>query len=702
VNSTTLSFLHAPQSVAIVGASDDPEKIGGRPVRYLSEFGFEGLVLPVNPARPTVQGLTAYPDLEALPVVPDVTLVAVAGAAAAAAVATCARIGVKGCIIMASGFGETDDPVGLQLQEQMRAAAGAAGMRLVGPNSQGLANFATGAVLGFSTMFTEQPPADGPVAIISQSGAMCSVPYGLLRRRGIGVRYAHGTGNDLDVTAGELAEVVVADPDIRLLLLYLEDVRDPSALERAARAALEADVPIVALMGGRSAAGQRAAASHTGALANEQRVVDAFFERVGILRAGSALELVAATELYLQGWRPSGRNLAVVSNSGAVCVLAADAAHDHALPLAELSEQTVAALEEVLPRFATKVNPVDVTAALLTDSSLFGKVLPLFARDPGVDACLLGLPVSGKGYDVPRFAADAYGYASGSGNPFVVSTPQPAVAEEFRRRGLVVFEEEATAVSALAQFLRHCALRSSAIGRAPTTGKRAVAGHSRTLDESESLDLLEDLGLPTVPHVLCPDAASAAEAFHELGGGPVVVKGCTSEATHKSELGLVRLGLRTAAEVEQAAGELVAQMRGLGLAAAGVLVCPMVAGVREVLLGGHVDPVFGPVVLVGAGGTYVEALPDVQVLLPPFTPHEAQHAISKLALAPLLAGVRGEPAADVAAWAAAAAQLGEALTAADCPVLSLDANPVMLGAAGGHGSPGAVVVDAVVLLAQGR
>src|SRR3954467_478403 len=174
----------------------------------MREFGFAGEVLPVNPTRETVQGLAAYPDLDSLPVIPDVALIAVAGAAAAAAVASCARRGVQGCIIMASGFGETDDPEGHRLQEQMQAAAAASGTRLVGPNSQGLANFATGAVLGFSTMFTEQPPADGPVAIISQSGAMCSVPYGLLRRRGIGVRYAHGTGNDMDVTVGELAEAV--------------------------------------------------------------------------------------------------------------------------------------------------------------------------------------------------------------------------------------------------------------------------------------------------------------------------------------------------------------------------------------------------------------------------------------------------------------------------------------------------------------
>ena len=180
-------------------------------------------------------------------------------------------------------------------------------MRVVGPNSQGLASFHSGAVLGFSTLFTEEPPADGPVGIISQSGALASVPYGILRRRGIGVRYAHGTGNDLDVTAAELAAEAVTDPELRLLLLYLESVTDAESLVALGERSRERGVPVVALVGGRSQSGSRAAASHTGALATERRVLDAFLERVGIWQVHSVRELVAASELYLQDWRPSRR-----------------------------------------------------------------------------------------------------------------------------------------------------------------------------------------------------------------------------------------------------------------------------------------------------------------------------------------------------------------------------------------------------------
>jgi len=707
VGPSDLSFFHRPRSIAIVGASEDPDKIGGRPLRYLREFGYEGEVYPVNARRPRVQGLAAYAGLDLLPSVPDVVLISVPGQAAADAVQRAGELGVRGCIVVASGFGETDDMEGQELQEMMVAAARASGMRLVGPNSQGLADFSSGAVLGFSTMFIEQPPADGPVGIVSQSGAMCSVTYGLLRRQDVGVRYADASGNDADVDVGELAEAVLSDSEVRLLLLYLEDLRDPLPLERAARRALHRGVPIVALMGGRSSDGQRAARSHTGALANEHRVVDAFFERLGIWRVRSVHELVASTSLYLQGWHPKGRKLTVVSNSGASCVLAADAAADHGLPLAVLAGETRARLEEALPRFASKTNPIDVTAALLSDSSLVGKVLSLLAGDAGTDACYFAMPVAGRGYDVERFALDAARFAQETKKPFVLSTPQPSVAAAYRAAGVVVFEEEAAAVGALAQYFDHSERMATAAHRTVGLGALRLAnpslertGSSRTLNEADSLDFLERSGIPVVAHVLCDDPRSAGEAFDELGRVPVVLKGCTTSVTHKSEHGLVSLGLASRDEVEQAAATTLRQMEAGGMVIDGVLMAPMVAGVAEVILGAHVDPVFGPVVMVGVGGTYVEILADVQFLLPPFDVDDVRRAVSRLVFAPVFEGVRGRPPADVDAWAAAAVQLGEVMAIDGSPIESIDANPVILGPRTAGGGGRAVVVDAVVIVGR--
>ncbi|MFB2599638.1 acetate--CoA ligase family protein [Herbiconiux sp. P17] len=695
---SALRFFNDPASVAIIGASSDPEKIGGRPIRYMQESAYAGAIYPINPQRTEIQGLVAYPSLDALPAVPEVAIIAVSGANAVAQIVRCAELGVKGCVIMASGFGETGDAQGLSWQREMLDAAARTGMRIVGPNSQGLANFATGAVLSFSTLFTEQPPHDGAVAVVSQSGALCSVPYGLLREAGIGVRYAHATGNDIDVTAAELAAEVVADPEVKLLLLYLEDIADLDSLADVARIALERYVPVVALKGGRSEAGQRAAASHTGALATEESVVDAFLEKHGIWRAHSTRDLVAAASLYLRPGRPTGQSVAIVSNSGAICVLAADAAAEEGLPLAELSVATKTELTDALPSFASVENPIDVTAALLTDSSLFGKVLPVLGRDGGVDACVVGIPVAGRGYDVDRFARDVAEFEAQTGVPVVMAVPQSNIARVFREKGLVVFADESEAVHALAQYLRHHALIARARSRElPRRGSDARLHEVRTvLNESQSLRLLESIGVPAVEHLLVHDAAHARAAVEQLGGGPVVIKGCSSEATHKSELGLVRIGVKPD-DAEDVVEQMFATLAREGLANEGAIIARMVRGVHEGMLGARFDPVFGPVVVIGAGGIHVEAMPDVQLLLPPFSVDDALAAIGRLRIAAVLGGVRGALPVDLEAWAAAAVALGDAMLDPAAAIHELDVNPLMLLPRGGEVQPAVRAVDAVVI-----
>ncbi|HET7669796.1 MAG TPA: CoA-binding protein, partial [Burkholderiales bacterium] len=310
-----------PASVAIVGASDNPHKVGGRPILFLKRYGYRGAIYPINPGRSTVQGLRAFPSIAETPDAPELAIVAIAGDEAVSAVEACAARGVKVAVVMTSGFGETGE---LAKQDRMLAAANAAGMRLIGPNCQGLANFATGLVANFSTIFHETEARDGPVAVVSQSGANSQAIYTLLRQKNLYARHVHATGNEADVTVAELAAAVAADDGVRLVLLYMEAIKDPAMLALAARVARERDVPIVAMKAGRTASGQKAASSHTGALASEDRVVDAFFEQHGIWRAATPQQLVSAAELYVAGRRPRGKRLVVLSNSGASCVMAAD------------------------------------------------------------------------------------------------------------------------------------------------------------------------------------------------------------------------------------------------------------------------------------------------------------------------------------------------------------------------------------------
>lgn len=686
----TLRAALDPKSVAVIGASDTVNKIGGRPIHYLQKHGFRGKIYPINPKRSEVQGLPAYPDIFALPDTPEVAIIAVAGDGAIEAVEACADAGVKVAVVMSSGFGEVDPVGGKAKEARMRAAARDAGMRIVGPNSQGLANFGSGAILSFSTMYIEVPPEDGPIAVISQSGAMSVVPYALLRARGIGVRHSHATGNDCDVTAAELASVVAEDPQVKLLLLYLESIADAGPLTQLAAIARSRGLPVIALKAGRSAAGQEAARSHTGALANEDRVVDAFLERHGIWRAQDTAELVASTELYLKGWRPRGRKLVAISNSGAVCVMAADAATQAGLPMAALSQDTRGRLQQILPSFATATNPIDLTAALLTNSRLFSDILPVLARDPAADAVMIGIPVAGQGYDIDAFARDTAAFLEKTGRPLAVAAPQALVADHFRAQGLTVFATEAEAVAALGQFLSHAELmRTAHHAGTPVQTRPSEAG--QMLNEAESLAVAAKFEIPVVEHRLCADEGEAVQALAELGG-PVALKGCSREVVHKSELGMVRLGLNDADAVRRVFAEIRDAMARRNLAFEGVIVARMTRGRRELMLGGRLDPVFGPVVIVGDGGKYVEAMPDARVLLWPFVEQDVLRALTRLRIAPLFAGVRDEPALDAAAVAEAAIALGRMLSDAQAGITNVDLNPLLTGARG----EGCVALDAVV------
>jgi acetate---CoA ligase (ADP-forming) len=680
-----------PRSVVIIGASENPNKVGGRPVHYLDKFGFKGKIFPINPSRAEVQGFKCYKSLADLPEAPEMVIVAVAGDNAIGVVEDCAAHGVKIAVVMASGFGEVDAVAGKAKERRMVEAARKTGMRIVGPNSQGLVNFGTGAIASFSTMFMDMDRAEGHVAMLSQSGALSTVPVGFLRQRGIGVRHTHATGNDADISVGELAVAVAEDPEVKLLLLYLESIPEKKYLEELAATALDRDLPIIALKSGRSEAGRQAAQSHTGALANEDRVVDAFFEHHGIWRAPDMRGLVEATELYLKGWKPKGRRLVAISNSGAVCVLTADAATAVGMPMAKLAPETDKKLKGILPSFATTTNPIDLTAALLSNSRLFGDILPVIAEDPAADAFLIGVPVAGPGYDVEAFARDAAAFGKQTGKPLVIAATQKSVADQFASEGSSVFPTETEAVSALHQFLAHRELMARKARGAKASPPPVLSAAMTMLNEADSLALLAARGIPVVAHRLCRSRAEAIAAFEAIGG-PVAVKGCSADIAHKSELGLVKLGVRTREE----AGEVWAQMESIirkhGARFDGVIVAALAGGRREIMIGAHRDPVFGPVVAVGDGGKYVEIFRDTTLLLPPFSNEEVKEALGRLRIAPLFAGVRGEPPMDVDALCDAVVGIGELMLDPAARVMSLDLNPVLLDSAG----KGCVVVDAVV------
>ena len=387
-----------------------------------------------------------------------------------------------------------------------------------------------------------------------------------------------------------------------------------------------------------------------------------------------------------------GRNLAVVSNSGSSCVMCADAADALRLPLAKLSEQTRENMRKALASFATVDNPIDLTAALLGNKEIFGNTLRALGADPAADLYLISIPVSGEGYDLERLAEDTLAFEQQTGKTVVVVLTQAASLEPFRRRGLVTFSSERHALNALDQITRHAALVATlhvAAGRGSPV--EVPSWSAPFLDEAQSLALLSKAGVPVVAHKVCNTSDEAIQAWRELGG-PVAVKACSEGLPHKSEYGLVFLNKNTEDEVRAAFESCRKGMEKLKVTWGGVIVARMEQGRREVAIGGKIDPVFGPVIMVSDGGKYIEAMPDFCLLVPPFDAAEVRETLKGLRIAPLFGGVRGEPPMDLDALCEAVVGVAAVMTGSNGAIASIDLNPVMVRSQG----EGVVVVDALI------
>ncbi len=694
-----MSLLQAlnPRSVAILGASDNPLKAGGRPIAYMRRHGFAGRILPVNPKRAEVQGLATYPSLRALPEAPDAVVISLPGEEVAAAIDDCVAMSARLAVVYSSGFAELGEEGRRQQADLVARARKAAngGLRLFGPNCQGVANFATGAILNFSTMINENAPADGPVAIVSQSGAGAAILYGGLRRAGIGVRYMLSTGNEADVCAAEAVRAVVEDEGIRLVVLYIETLRQSAWLAEAARLAHARGVTLLAVKAGRTRAGQATARSHTGALAAEDALADAFLRQHGIPRLADFRELIDYAPLFLSQPAPRGRRVVSISNSGATCVLSADAAEEYGLALEPFDAATLAGLSQALPAYVTARNPIDMTTALLGRPQTFGDTLQALSGSGAADLVHVGFPIGGEGYDFADFAGQASRFARDTGVPIAVSVNQDWVAQAFQDQGVPTFWSERAALRGLALLAEQAGGRQAqAQVQAPSAGASVPVCPSLTLDEPSSLSELARAGLPVMRHRVCRSEDEVRAAIQALPL-PLVAKGVSADLSHKSEHGLVRLDIREAGQALAALGDFSATLRRLGAADGGLLLGSQHRADFELALGAHVDAEFGVVVMAAQGGVLVEALRDVQFLVAPFSREQALQALGRLAIAPAFAAVRGMPAVDLDAVAAMMVRLGDWMREQAGRVQSVDANPVLVA----RGAQAPVIVDAVVALA---
>ena len=454
-----LQALLGPASIAVVGASDSPHKVGGRPLQYLAQQGFRGRVYPVNPRAERIQGLQAYESLDALPEVPDAVILCVGFDAVEAQLNLCARLGVRAVVLFASGYAEVG-ALGLAEQQKLVDICRRGSIRLLGPNSIGVASFDTGAVLSFASIYADCAPLDGPVGIVSQSGAFGVSVYALLREAGVGVRFVAATGNEADLDTADFVAALAQRPGLRLILLYLEIVGDAERMRAALLTAREHGVRVVAVRAGRSADGCRSAGLHTGSAGAANDALDALFADGGCRTVADMGEMLRCVPGYLRTADTSRAaappRLAIVSNSGASCVIAADEASRAGITLAQLSPASQARLSELLPDFSLNRNPIDLTAMLLAKPALLGEVMQCAMADPAVDCVVLGLlAIGGPSYDVDRFSRDCRAATQASGKPLWVYSPHPRVRQAFSEQGLPVFAGEAEALREIAGHAEH-------------------------------------------------------------------------------------------------------------------------------------------------------------------------------------------------------------------------------------------------------
>lgn len=644
-----------PGSIAVVGASTDRSTIGGLLFANLLGSGFPGALLPVNRRHETVQGVVAYPDLASCPLVPDLAIVCVPAEAVAGIVAAAGDLGTRAVCVISAGFAEAGE-AGSELQEHLVQIAEARGVRVVGPNCMGVLNGA--ADLRFNGTFSRAFPSPGRVSLLTQSGAVGLAALEQAEARGIGIGGFVSIGNSADVGGNDLLLYWGQDEGTDVILLYLESIQDPRWFARIARRTSRSR-PIVAVKSGRTAAGRRAAASHTAALATGEVAVDALFRQAGVIRTETMEEMFEVAALLTGQPPPPGRRVAILTNGGGPGILAADACEANGLLVPELSEDTAGKLRAFLPAEASVRNPIDMIASATAEQ--YGKAVSVLQAAPEVDALIVMFipPILTRAEEV---ASELLAARSGHGRPTALVTVfmnREGAPAALGAAGIPSFrfpENAARALARVARWGEWCQRPAGNVMRPNVDPSRVRELVASTLPGEgdawipvvQAESLLASYGIPVARSTKVRTPEEAASAQRELAC-PVAVK--LAAPVHKTDVGGVRLRIDTPRAAADALREMRSELEAAGLAhlAREFVVQELVESGREMIVGVNHDPLFGPLVAVGLGGELVEVLGDVSVRITPLTDTDIEDMLRSLRSYRLLTGFRGAPALDVPA-----------------------------------------------------
>jgi acetate---CoA ligase (ADP-forming) len=690
-----LTPLLAPKSVAVVGASSDATRIGGRPIAYMQAQKFAGALYPINPTRAEIQGLKAYPSVAALPETPDVAIVAVPAELATQSIEDLAARGCKAVVMFTAGFAEMDD-AGAVAQQKLVDIARTSGMRILGPNCLGVFDARRSYYATFSSSFDSGWPVMGRIGIASQSGAYGTHLYTLARNRGIGASLCVMTGNEADVTVGECIGWLAENPEVDVIAVYAEGIRESEGLIAALQAAKDARKPIVMQKVGRSELGGKAAQSHTASIAGDDAVTEAVMNEFGVFRAVNSEQMLDIAHTATRKIYPAGNTLGVITVSGGAGVLISDVAESLSLAMPEMPVDAQKKLRDLVP-FCAPRNPVDATAQVSNDVTLVKTFTESMVRDGGYASVLgfFSMTASSRRWPSIRQQLNAV-KSENPGRLYVLSVIVPAEGrDQLEADGWVVHEDPTRAVTAIDAMGRFGAA-FAAPKAAPAPTVPPVTLPAATPTEAEAKRLLAAAGIASAPEAACATAEEAVAAAERFGF-PVVMKILSPDILHKSEIGGVLLDVADAGAVRDGFTLLLERAKKAAPTARieGVLVAKQLKGGVECIMGIIRDPVFGPMAMFGLGGIFVEILKDVVFRRCPFGEDVAEQMIRSIKGAPLLLGARGRPPADIKALATMLSRLSAFAAAGGERLLSIDLNPVFAMPDG----QGAFAADAVIEVA---
>jgi acyl-CoA synthetase (NDP forming) len=693
VSRQAMSALLDPQSIAVVGASSDPAKPGGRALAYLQRFHFAGPIYAVNPNLRTGTGIRVLPRLEDIDSPVDLCILATPASAVEHAMQQCAAMGIKAAIVFASGFAESSEP-GRQLQTRLRQIAEGAGIALAGPNSLGLINFATGAAATFTTALQEvQELRKGSIALVSQSGALAALVLHRMIQRGLGLSHLVVTGNESLVGFSDYIQWLLEDEATRVIAGYLEGTAGAPLL-RAAKEARAHGKQLIIMKVGASAEGATAALAHTGSLAGSDQVYQAIFDQHGILRANNLDELIDFSVVCSAGLRPYRPDVGIVSLSGGAGILMADRCARTGLKLATLSPHTRAVLRDTLPIYAAPRNPVDVTGRPLWDADLLRHSLEAVSGDDAVGVVLCHVGIAGSA--ASRIATEILSAYQLAPKPLLVSWADEGgctAKAQLSSAGVPVLDDpvkvveaaKALVTSSLGRLAPHVTPRPRQAATPPTPRGSVVTEHA-------AARWLAAIDVESPPSEIVTDAHAAVHAAETLGY-PVCLKLLSRDVLHRSDIGAVKLNLRDGEDVWQAFAEVQAALTRIEPSPAvdGFLVASQLDGGYELIVSTFQDKVFGPCVMCGTGGVAAELYADRVIRTAPVTESDAREMINQTKGGARMFNRDGTPRYDIAAAAAIISRVSKIWEQPGQDISLIEINPLLVFPVG------AVAADALIL-----